>query len=244
MPDANRSGVTTLLPRSLMRSLSDVDAESGDDRRVRNSPEHLRRDLDLRRPAADAEYDRRALHQLVVDVERQVGRQSEHGDAADHHAGERLRFVRRGERDLGGPEKRAHRVVHVEPRGGLHDARTELPWLLLRGDHDGVAGAVQREPVFLAARRRVGERRVDLHQLVRHAERVEDLNDAFFGHGRIRVMPWSASVKATVAPGASGASTAGLVTNSRPIAEAIEYSMRDPREAAWLTVPRSAPFAA
>src|SRR5438034_100991 len=151
------------------------------------------------------------------------------GDAADHHAGERLRLVRRGERDLGSPEERAHRVVHVEPRGGLHDARTELPRLLLRGDHDGVAGAVQRKAVFLAARRRVGERRVDLHQLVRHAERVEDLNDAFIAHGRIRVMPWPASVKATVAPGASGASTGGPVTNSPPISESIEYSMRDPR---------------
>src|SRR5438093_12061116 len=241
MPDANRSGVTTLLPRSMLRSLSDVDAESGDDRRVRDSPEHLRRDLDLRRPAAAAEDHPLALHQLVVDVDRQVGRQREHGDAADHHAGEGHRLLGGGERHLGGPEQRPHGVIHVEPRRRLHDARAEFSRLLLRRDDDRVARAVQRQPVLLATGRRVGEGRVDLHELVRYTEGIEGMDDAFFDHGRIRVMPWAASVKPTVAPGASGASTAGLVTNSSPSSDAIEYSIREPRYAAWLTVPRSTP---
>jgi len=42
-------------------------------------------------------------------------------------------------------------------------------------------------------------------------------------------MPWPASVKATGAPGASGGSTAGLVTKSSPSSDAIDYSMRKPR---------------
>src|SRR5262249_57004230 len=170
-----------------------------------------------------------------------VGRQGEHRDAADHHAGERLRLLGGGERHLRGAEQRAHGVVHVEPRGSLHHARAELPRLLLRGDDDRVARAVERQPVFLAARRRVGEGGIDLHQLVRHTETIEDVDDSLFDHGRIRVMPWPASVKATVAPGASGVSTAELVTKSSPISDAIEYSMREPRYAACLTVPRSTP---
>lgn len=42
-------------------------------------------------------------------------------------------------------------------------------------------------------------------------------------------MPWPVSVKATGAPGASGGSTAGLVTKSSPSSDAIDYSMRKPR---------------
>src|SRR5215467_6153090 len=215
--------------------------QSRDDGRIRDSPKNLRRDLDLRRAASAAQDHPLARHQLVVDVDRQVGRQREHRDAADHHAGERLRLLGGGERHLRGAEQRAHGVVHVEPRGSLHHARAELPRLLLRGDDDRVARAVERQPVFLAARRRVGEGGIDLHQLVRHTETIEDVDDSLFDHGRIRVMPWPASVKATVAPGASGVSTAELVTKSSPISHAIECSMREPRYAACLTVPRSTP---
>src|SRR5262249_60835193 len=114
---------------------------------------------------------------------------------------------------------------------------------LLRRDDDRVARAVERQPVLLAARRRVGEGGIDLHQLVRDTEAIEHSDDLVFDHGRIRVMPWPASVKATVAPGRSGKSTAGLVTKSSPISDAIEYSMRQPREAACLPVPRTAPSA-
>src|SRR5262249_5377647 len=103
--------------------------------------------------------------------------------------------------------------------------------------------AVERQPVLLAAHRGVGEGGVDLHQLVRHTETIEHPDDLVFDHGRIRVMPWPASVKATGAPGASGASTAGLVTKSSPSSDAIEYSRREPGWAACLTVPRSAPSA-
>src|SRR3989442_11704480 len=97
MPEANRSGVPTLCVGSMEASVPD--AEARNDRRVRNPPKDRRRDLDLRRPAAAAEDHPVELHELVVNVDRQVGRQREHRDAADHHAGEGLRLLRGGERD-------------------------------------------------------------------------------------------------------------------------------------------------
>src|SRR5215470_20368188 len=136
-------------PFSAARLTRNIYRQSRDDGRIGDSKKNLRRDLDLRRPTATPQDHPLARHQLFVDIDRQVGRQREHGDAPDHHAGEGLRLLGGGERHLRRAEQRTHGVIHVEPRGGLHDARAELARLLLRRDDDGIARAVEGQPVLL-----------------------------------------------------------------------------------------------
>ena len=74
-------------------------------------------------------------------------------------------------------------MIHVEPRGGEHEAGAVRLGLLLRGDDDGVAGVVEGHSVLLAERRSVGELGIDAHELPLRAQALEGLGDPGFDDG-------------------------------------------------------------
>ena len=108
-----------------------------------------------------------------VDPDRQLAGEAERGDTADAHAGELDRLVGRGERRLLRPEPPPDEAVHVEAGVRQHEAGGIRPWLRLADHDDRVGGFLEPEPVGLAERRRVGQRRVARHHLVLDAEPVD-----------------------------------------------------------------------
>src|SRR5437667_6292244 len=154
-----------------------VDAEPGDDPGARDAPEHLGRDLDLRRAAPPAQDDPRQRQEPRVDVDREIRRQGEDGDAAERHAGERLPLLRRRERESGDGHVPLAGTVHVEPRGRADDTRAELLRRRLRGDDDRVGRVVQRDRVALAERRGVSVGGVDRDQLPGQTEALQGFDD-------------------------------------------------------------------
>ena len=150
---------------------------------VRHAAQHPGRELELGGPAAASQDDVVERHDALVDVDRQVGRQGQQRHAADHHAGQVLRLVRRGERDARDVHEAPHGVIDVEPRRRQHEAGAVLLRLLLRGDDDGVARVVERHAVLLAEGRRVGEVRVDAHELPGRAQPLEGGRDPGFDVG-------------------------------------------------------------